>query len=315
MKRETINYFAVGLFVLTMAVLLAGAVFVITGRNSSEVSYYAFYPNIAGIAEGSTVTYNGYQVGRVVAVNLASDGGRKGYMLKFAVRADWHIPADSIAQIVAPGLLSAKQIDIQPGHSPTSLAPDGKLIGQEEVEMMTAISQAAADLSLLANGSLQPMITELSKSVTGISDQLQTELPKLFIQLNKLLSSLNKTADQLAGVVDEDNSRQIKILLENTASLSADLVSLVNDVHDLRDEFANLVGEGQQILVDNRAPLHATVEQMDTASTLLAQHLTTILYHLDTTSRNLNELTRSLRQDPSLLVRGTQPMDEPGGKP
>ena len=65
MKRENINYLAVGLFVIVIMSAFFVVVYKITGRTGPTDHYFVTYDNVTGIKYGTPVSYEGYQVGQV----------------------------------------------------------------------------------------------------------------------------------------------------------------------------------------------------------------------------------------------------------
>ncbi|HEX6828363.1 MAG TPA: MlaD family protein, partial [Burkholderiales bacterium] len=67
MKRESVNYALVGSFVLLMFVALLYGLYRVTGHQRQQDTYYISLANVAGISDGSTVSYEGYPVGNVTS--------------------------------------------------------------------------------------------------------------------------------------------------------------------------------------------------------------------------------------------------------
>ena len=106
MKRDTINYVAVGGFVLAMLVALAALLFAITGRSGLMDTYYVQYKNVSGLKYGTPVYYQGYSIGQVDEIAPVHNGGGTRYRVTVSVQNGWPIPKDSIAAIMATGLLA-----------------------------------------------------------------------------------------------------------------------------------------------------------------------------------------------------------------
>ena len=119
MKSNKINYVIVGAFMLTMMVGLITAVALLTGRTGAADAYYTVYDNVTGIKFGTQVLYEGYPVGQVEEVVPIEEDGRMRFRVDMSVKQGWSIPDDSIAQVAAPGLLSAITVNIEAGKSPT----------------------------------------------------------------------------------------------------------------------------------------------------------------------------------------------------
>ena len=123
MKRDNINYTLVGTFVLITMGLLVYALARLSGHTEKHDSYFAVFTNVAGIADGSAVTYDGFQVGHVQSVEPVSKDGRVNYRVQLLLKQDWKIPTDSVASIGSSGLLSGQLIDVQQGKSQEFLKP------------------------------------------------------------------------------------------------------------------------------------------------------------------------------------------------
>ena len=87
---------------------------------------------------------------------------------------------------------------------------------------------------------------------------------------------------------------------------SEEIAGLALDVHQLKKELDNFLNDTQLLIRENRTNIHKSVTELADSSELLNTHLNTILYHLEETSQNLHELTRALRDNPSLIIRGTK---------
>ena len=203
MKKDTVNYTVVGLFILSMFVLCLVALYKITGRDANSVFYYVQYRQIPGIIAGSTVTYGGYQVGRVNKISPVRTKKETLYRLELAIQGDWPIPKDSTAYIVMPALLSDRQIDIKGGESQEFL-PGGSLIasGQED-DFMEAMKGVASEINDLSEKTIKPLIASIKTPLEHVGANLETNIPLMTANLNKLLVNLNDSAEKLNRVMSD----------------------------------------------------------------------------------------------------------------
>ena len=117
MKKDSINYFMVGLFVLGGLALLFVLLFKVTGIQSDSDKYFIELNNVTGIKEGIVVTYRGYGIGEVSDIGPVVKLGKTSYRMEILIKSGWKIPQDSTAQIVMPAIISDKQIIfIRDGH-------------------------------------------------------------------------------------------------------------------------------------------------------------------------------------------------------
>ncbi len=315
MKRDTVNYFAVGVFVLGMFALLLVTLFAITGKGGDTHSYFVRYANIAGITKGSTVTVNGFKVGRVMRITPVTSQDSSGYQLELSIHKDWRIPVDSTARILIPGLLAAKQVDIKPGVSAEYIPPGGTIIGTKETNLMAAMQNVAAEISDLSEKTIKPLVMKLSSTVENLGNDLSGNIPHITENTNTLLTSLNQTANRLNSILNEKNESHVNDFLANANTFSEELSTISTDIGSLKNELQLFLKDSHQLIHENKNDLHKSIVGLADSSELLNNHLNTILYHLDGTSRNLHELSRSIRENPGLLIRGTKTEDPmEGGK-
>ena len=138
MKRDTTNYALVGAFVVAMALALLLALFQLTGRGKATDIYFVDFRNTAGIKEGSVVTFEGHEIGRVGEIEVRKISGKTIYRLALRVQHGWQIPADSMARRTSFGLLAPLVVDIKAGGSGTLLQPEATIQTDDSPIMVEA---------------------------------------------------------------------------------------------------------------------------------------------------------------------------------
>ncbi|HSR62549.1 MAG TPA: MlaD family protein [Gammaproteobacteria bacterium] len=325
MKRENINYMVVGVFVLIMLGAFFVVMYKITGRTGPADEYYVVYDNVAGIKYGTLVLYEGYQVGQVEDIQPVKEEGRTRYRLSLSIEKDWTIPDDSVAQIVASGLLAAITIDIEEGESKTTYSPGDTIRGKEAESIFTAVNEVATDLTDLSRNSIRPLIDNLDSNLQTLVDDL-TDLTsnhvrplvdnvnqnldqKVFPELNTVLNKLNTSADRLLVLLDEDNQQNIENILVNLDSASGSLDELVQRIEGTRIAMDAVLLNIHQLVESNEENVSASVEDLRKSLDVVSMNINSIIHHMETSSRNFNELSRELRENPGLLLRSTPQQD------
>ena len=163
MRTGKFSYFAVGLFVISMLAVLIVAIALLTGRTGATDAYFTTYRNVTGIKFGTQVLYEGYPVGQVERVTPQPEQGRMRFRVDFTVTEGWRIPNDSVAEIAAPGLLSAITVSIRAGKSATPLVPGAQVTGQERSDIFSVVSSVASDFGDLSETSLKPLLANLNQ--------------------------------------------------------------------------------------------------------------------------------------------------------
>lgn len=312
MKRDNVNYLLVGVFVLAAFFATLVVLYRITGRDTDTEPYYVRYDNITGVSVGTTVTYGGYQVGQVEQITPKRDNGRTEYRLRLGIREGWEIPADSVARIVSPGLLSENIIDIAEGDSRRVLAPGATLRGQEQVSVMSLLNSMAYELKDLADTRIKPLLENLNQRVESIGGELDESIPRLTANANALLEQLSAGAAGLQELFSEENRDRVSNVLENTERVSRNLAQLSEGFGEVRADLDRLLEGSNALLEENRGDLREAVVALRRSMEVVSSNIDSIVYHLQSSSRNMNEFSRQIRQNPGLLLGSQPPRDVEG---
>ncbi len=305
MKNDRINYLAVGVFVLVMFGLLLAVLFRLTGTRGDTDIYYAYFDNISGVNRSAPVSFEGYPMGHILAIEPEQARGKTGYRLTLSVQEGWKMPRDSVARITAFSLLSEFVIDIRQGASKDYLRPGDTLQGLQGGDFYSALNGVASDVSDLTRNGAKPLLDKINHLV----DTVGTRVPALLKDLKTLLAKLDNNADALKELLNKDNQQHVSRLLKNADAASVNLLQLSSDVNKTRAQLDQLLTDSGALLKDSTPQLRASVTQLRNALDLVADNIDAIMHNTEGTSRNMYELSRQLRQNPSLLLGTTPPRD------
>ncbi len=306
MKRDNVNYLLVGIFVLAAIALLMVTLYRIsTGTEYTRV-FYVTYNNITGVDRGTAVTYGGYQIGEVQAVQQMG----RGFKLKLAVREGWDIPQGSIARIVSPGMLSANQINIEPSNSKKQLPDGGMLVGREQASIMQVLNSVAANVKDISETSIKPLLKVFKNQIDAIGSDLARRIPQITAKAHSLLSHLNTGAESLNHIVDKDNQENIRMTLRNFRQVSANMVKATAQLEHIRKRLDTLLKNANGAVAENRPDLRRAILSLRNTMEALSRHIGVIVYNLERTSRNFSEFSRRLRDNPAVLISGRPPKDK-----
>lgn len=331
MKRENINYLVVGVFVLTMLVAFLVILYKITGRTGPTDNYYVTYSNVTGIKYGTPVLYEGFQIGQVESIEPVREPGQTRYRLTLSVAKDWGIPSDSIASIVASGLLSAITIDIKEGKSQTMLVPGDMLEGREAANIFTVVNDVAGELQELSRNNLKPLITNLNYQIESLGNELrdltthsirpmidninQKFNEQVVTDLTTLLEKLNENADRLLSLLDDQNQNNLDQFLVNMQTASVALNDLLFRIEDTRAAMNEVLIDIDGLVTDNRQNFKTSINDLQKTLGTVSDNINSIVYHMEGSSRNMHELSRQLRENPGLILDSSpQPDEEGSGK-
>ena len=321
MKNSKLNYLVVGGFVIASLILLVVSVALLTGRTGATDDYYAVYGNVSGLKYGTQVRYEGYPIGQVERISPFQEDGKMQFRVDMTIIEDWQIPKDSIAHIAAPGLLAAITISIEAGISDDALKSGDRINGREQADMFSAISSVAGQVGDLSEGSLKPFLANLNKTVVSVNKALDGDGVTMISDLRNVTDALSQRAPQiltdLEGAMGQANKllsvgnrQKIEKVLTHLQEVGRNLELLTANLDETRAKADTLIKSSTNLVFDNSADLNKAVVDFQYVMESMARRVDSITQDLESTSRNLSEFSRHIRQNPGLLLSGTPPKDE-----
>ncbi|MEE9608773.1 MAG: MlaD family protein [Myxococcota bacterium] len=274
MDHERRNYIVVGVFVLGMLAALLLWIALLSGRTGATDDYHVVYANVGGLKKGVQVFYEGYPVGLIEGISPVQEAGRQLFRVDVSVRRDWRIPEDSSAAIQASGILAAVVIDIRGGKSQLALEPGSRIQSVEATNLMATFSSVADQV---------PQVVE---TIASVADEM------------------NATLARVNDVLSPGNTQRIERILSNLDSASSSIASLTRDLRGTRARLDEILVAVNGLVRENRDDLSASLSGMREILESMANHIDSINYNLEATTRNMNEFTRQIRDNPGLLLRG-----------
>ena len=179
MRTLSLNYAAVGAFVLAMltAAIAAGAM--LAGGSGPSDNYHVMLDNVSDIRFGTVVRYEGYPVGEVGRIVPQPDGAGMRFRVEISVERGWRIPSDSVARIGSSNLLANKTIDITGGRSDEAVVVGAAIRGAPPSDVFAAMSSLAGELGDLNKDSLRPLIDQVGSVVGEIDALIRRDLGQI----------------------------------------------------------------------------------------------------------------------------------------
>lgn len=330
MKRENINYLIVGSFVLVMLAVFFIVLYKVTGRTGPTDTYYVIYSNVTGVKYGTPVLYEGYQVGQVEEIEPRREAGATHYQLTLAIARDWTIPSDSIASLVASGLLSAITVEIKEGTDPSILKPGDYIEGREAANIFAAVNEVAGELQELSKSSIKPLIENLNNQINSLAyelkdlttnsvrplvDNINEQLShQLFADLDTLLENLNESSDRMLLLLNDKNLNNLDQFLGNMETASNTLNELLDRIEETRAAMNGVLIDIDGLVVDNQENLKMSVNDLRKSLDVISQNINAIVYHMEGSALNMHELSRQLRENPGLILKSSPQTEEEESK-
>ena len=268
------NYVAVGAFVLACMLGLVISLLWLAGMQySQEYAYYQSYFTgpVTGLGKGTTVRYNGIDVGRVDEVKFDPNDPQV-VVTTLQVQPNLGIRVDSVVSIESEGLTGGSYVEIEGGKK------DSPLLSLKEGQRYPVIKSAPSTLQKLAKGAPQ-----LLEKLNNIADKLNTVLnadnQRAF---SNILTNLDRTTGTFAR-----RSGEIDTTLTDLSKASKALPGAVADADVSAKKFGQLSADADDFVKsDGIAQLSA----------LLADTRRLVI--------SLNKLSDELNRQPTKLLFG-----------
>jgi len=187
--------------------------------------------NVMGLRKGDPVQMRGVTIGRVGAFGL--DGQSDSVVVVLEVEGQWIIPEGSMTQLVTPGLMAPKTVEILPGRGPGTLGSGDTMPGiavkglLDDTETLGEKGQIALDritelLSLETLDAIGSGTSDLSKLAAELSDLVESESESI----RELIESFRQAADGLAEVTAD--APELRENLTNSMASADSLMTRLN---------------------------------------------------------------------------------------
>ncbi len=249
-------------------------------------TFYAIYPNVGGLQSGTSVSINGFSVGKVNDIKFLDEQGN--LLVTFTVGNDFKFSKNSLVELYDTGIIGGKGLQIKPVFDATGIAQSGDTLQTETRPGITDLAQQK----------LTPLVRKFESAISGADSVLvnvnsvldtntKKELKEVISGLNVLLSSLNGSANSLNSILEGnkeklDNSfNNLDVLTTNFAKLSdsinsagigrtlASLESTMASLNQVTQKIEN--GDGTLGLLMNDKELYANLNSSSKELELLLQ--------------------------------------------
>lgn len=315
-KQLTWSELRVGLFVLVGLLILAVAIFYVTGVGVFGPKYRlkTYLPEVAGLATGAPVRLDGVEIGNVERITIVPRvNGKppdKMHNIEIGLRLDQRyqndILTDSSATLVTEGLLGNRYVNIQRGYTGVPLKNNDTVPGAEEKAIKEVVERSA---DVLAN--LSALSEDVQDLISGVREGRGT-LGKLLTddQAYKHLNNILAKGDEIASTVQsgqgtigrlvmrDEMGNKVETTLDHVNTILADLRAqkgtLGKLLYDptLYDQAKEAISNGNAVIGDVRAG-KGTFGKLATDETLYNK--------LRDTSSNLSEATGKLNRSDSTV--------------
>lgn len=259
-------------------------------------TFYAIYPNVGGLQSGTTVSINGFSVGKVNNIKFLDKKGN--LLVTFTVGNDFVFSKNSIVELYDTGIIGGKGLRIEPSFDSEEVARSGDTLQTETRPGITDLAQQK--LTPLVR-KFESAISDADSVLVNVNNVLDADtkrnLREVVAGLNDLIVSLNGSAASMNTILKEnkgklDNSFQnFDVLTTNFAKLSDSL---------------NAAGLGRTLasLESTMASLDNVTQKLENGDGTLGLLMTDkeLYTNLNNTTKELDLLLQDLRLNPKRYV-------------
>ncbi|MNK17132.1 mce related protein [compost metagenome] len=271
---------------------------------TNETILYAKYTHVDGLAVSKPVLINGYQIGRVAALELQPDATIKATL---KINGKYEIPKNTIARLEGTDLLGSKAIILTLGND-KNFAEDGDFL-QTNVEkgLMETFQPVQKKAELI----IAKMDSILSSVNTILNPNLQKNIDRSFTSIAGTLSSLESTSKKVDALVGSESSK-LSSILSNVEAITANfknngakIDAVMNNLNKVTDKiaavnFEQTVDNANKAMADLQGMLSDVKNGKGTLGALLNDRQ--MYDNLNNASKNLDALMIDLKANPKRYV-------------
>ncbi len=287
----------VGLLVLVSFIIFVIGIFIVSDIRSlwdNKKTLVLLFQYADGITRGSPVWYAGYEVGSVTDIRIAQGTSDK-IAITIRIAPEARVKSDSHSEIRSLGMMGAKYIEISPGSPEAPLLQSGGMLEGSSPSSLSEIMETGRQVA----DHLMELVVEAKNLVHEV--RTQYEVKETISNANGLITQARQQVARLDPIMT--NMKQV------TGDGGKELVALIKDVRDtnkdLQKRLLNIeTGLTKTLDQAGRGLLEAEGTLKGMRSLLVANedHFSSILAHLNETSRNMAALSDDIRAHPWKIV-------------
>jgi phospholipid/cholesterol/gamma-HCH transport system substrate-binding protein len=313
-----------GVFLIFSISLLIVSFVIIAGNKLMQKRdiYYITYSDVSviGLQTGSAVKFYGINIGQVDDITIEKDDINK-ITVKISVKEGTPIKEDMVATLVSIGITGLKQIELTGGTNEADFFVPGDTItaGISYFDDITGkAEQIAEKFELLLNNLISITAYDNQLKVKNILYQAENLLEENRQPLLNTFTNIDSATLSLAELVNSTRLSLGKldtimanaiIFSENLAS--ADIQSLSNDVSNTLNNINQTLAGADLARISEEAVaalnnFNNTITRVDLMVLRSRQDIISSLESLRQATEFLNQFSRQISDDPSILLRSTK---------
>lgn len=219
----------------------------------------------------------------------------------------------------------------------------GAVLEKEGSSVVTDLSVVAADLSESTPEMIDSFM-KLSRDIHAMTARLQVILgPENSDKISRILSNAETATENVAALTADEKIDQtlvnvstasqhlesltrnaevsldellgqetvdkLRASLDDIGQAARNVANLSRDLRESRERLEHFLETLDGVATENRDDIRESAQHLRHTMEIIDDHIGTIAYNLEGTSRNMREFSRQLRQNPGSLLGGKPPSD------
>jgi ABC-type transporter Mla subunit MlaD len=293
-RREKVR---VGIFLVVAAALIVAVALALAGLSTKPVVKYAstFEESISGLNEAADVRYQGKKVGKVTRIGIDVESFLP--LVDYEVYQEFQhaIREDTVATLVVQGYATGlRMIELARGSPKSPVRAPGTRIPSKLSTFADLDSvRIKAEEALVAG---RDVLRSVNTAVVKVTARIDPTLDGV----NRSIGALERTLGEGEGLISENRPG----VREAVAGLK-EAISTFREVADKAktDDLSGKLAQALERLTASADALGRVADRVDRLLGRNSEAIEEILLNMRTTSRNLAEAAREIKERPALLLR------------
>ena len=324
MKKTKGQKIRLGIFVIVSTTILLLLIGLFTTQKifRERDIYYVAYDDmsVSGLEVGSPVKYLGIKVGYIEDISIDPDDVSR-IIVTLALKPDTPIKEDARADITTVGITGLKTIEIQGGSNEADFLDERSYLnpGSSMTEEITGKAEVIAEKVESVLNNLQDFTQpEKLNKITIMADKISLLADKAGYTIESIDTILAENRSEVRRTIV--TARDISNRLDTTSMMMQSTIDKINSIIS-SDTIQQILGSAQifaqkmqesdlerlvEELVEVANQTNQVLSKVDHELSINSEDFSESMILLKNTLENLNEVSRQINDNPSILIRGTK---------
>ena len=305
LRKEQKFRLRVFLLVSLLILVFILALFVYPGLVEEMDRYFINFSKISvsGLSEGSKVKYQGVDIGSVFDIRVNPDD-LSSILVYMEIDKGFPIKKDMRAKLSYTGITGLKFVELSGGETRSeNLEPNSEILtikglGEKAEDIVANIDSAVKGINEFLSKENQKKLSLFLENIEKTSEIIQSVMEKKEKNLLQSIDNMEKASLMISRIARNLDETIQKLELDKMAESGKQAVE--NITQRFSDEELGSVVRGIDDFVKSA---NSTLRKLDQIFVNQQEEMSKSLEKLSETIENLSKFSRSLIEDPTILIR------------